>query len=579
MEGRAQRKRATATSSFGVSRRENHDASGFYARFTAPELSADATVEPPGVVDEIYVGRLPPHGPGPPVVGGPRRHLAAVLRRQGLRGGSGRGSHPRHLRRVPHDARGRVRRVRRPSSSRAAASRSTWPTSAASPTARLSADVIGILQDRLGLLLRGEVIWRKARGRRRELRVGLVQEAGQPGAARPHRAGGDRQQGPLRPRRRSGHTGPAGACPRCRSTTADEFMDATLDLWEMAPESANRVGHPAPFPVELPQRLIDLYTYRATSSSTRSWARAPPPWPRCAPGATTRLRHRRGLRPRRPGPGGRGGGARRRLAHRRARGPARQGQRRGARPAGRRRLRRCRRQGLEASAVRRRARRRLDRHRRARARSGWCSSRGEHGRALGPAPLGGAVPHARRGVGPRPPPAIASWSSPPTCPRPGRLRSAPCAPHAAGPGRRARARRPGGGGAAVGVRGRRRPTVRSATSCPAPDRRPLRAVRQDRDHRDRHRLRDHGGGLARDALGPQVVANVDPAVWDRLAGLHGEGQHRQEFAAAWANGQAFLAGRPRACGVRTAAGRVEGPRPRHPATRSCPRTSGWTTCG
>jgi len=30
----------------------------------------------------------------------------------------------------------------------------------------------------------------------------------------------------------------------------------------MAPESATQVGHPAPFPVELPQRLIDLYTYR-----------------------------------------------------------------------------------------------------------------------------------------------------------------------------------------------------------------------------------------------------------------------------------------------------------------------------
>ena len=52
----AQRKRATSTSSFGVSRRENHDASGFYARFTAPTLSADDTVEPPGVVDQIYVG-------------------------------------------------------------------------------------------------------------------------------------------------------------------------------------------------------------------------------------------------------------------------------------------------------------------------------------------------------------------------------------------------------------------------------------------------------------------------------------------------------------------------------------------
>ena len=43
---------------------------------------------------------------------------------------------------------------------------------------------------------------------------------------------------------------------------ADEFMAATLDVWDIPPESARRVGHPAPFPVELPQRLIELYTYR-----------------------------------------------------------------------------------------------------------------------------------------------------------------------------------------------------------------------------------------------------------------------------------------------------------------------------
>ncbi len=36
----------------------------------------------------------------------------------------------------------------------------------------------------------------------------------------------------------------------------------TLDTWEMRPESATRVGHPAPFPLELPRRLIELYTYR-----------------------------------------------------------------------------------------------------------------------------------------------------------------------------------------------------------------------------------------------------------------------------------------------------------------------------
>jgi hypothetical protein len=32
-------------------------------------------------------------------------------------------------------------------------------------------------------------------------------------------------------------------------------------VWDIPPESARRVSHPAPFPVELPARLIDLYTY------------------------------------------------------------------------------------------------------------------------------------------------------------------------------------------------------------------------------------------------------------------------------------------------------------------------------
>jgi site-specific DNA-methyltransferase (adenine-specific) len=43
--------------------------------------------------------------------------------------------------------------------------------------------------------------------------------------------------------------------------TSDDFMSLTLDVWEIPPESARRVGHPAPFPVELPEKLIALYTY------------------------------------------------------------------------------------------------------------------------------------------------------------------------------------------------------------------------------------------------------------------------------------------------------------------------------
>lgn len=40
-----------------------------------------------------------------------------------------------------------------------------------------------------------------------------------------------------------------------------EFLDATLSIWNIPPESARRVQHPAPFPVELAERVIQLYSY------------------------------------------------------------------------------------------------------------------------------------------------------------------------------------------------------------------------------------------------------------------------------------------------------------------------------
>jgi site-specific DNA-methyltransferase (adenine-specific) len=42
----------------------------------------------------------------------------------------------------------------------------------------------------------------------------------------------------------------------------EDFMALTLDIWSIPPESARRVGHPAPFPVELPEQLIRLYTFK-----------------------------------------------------------------------------------------------------------------------------------------------------------------------------------------------------------------------------------------------------------------------------------------------------------------------------
>ena len=42
----------------------------------------------------------------------------------------------------------------------------------------------------------------------------------------------------------------------------DDFMDASLSIWHIQPESAKRVGHPAPFPLELADRVINFYSYQ-----------------------------------------------------------------------------------------------------------------------------------------------------------------------------------------------------------------------------------------------------------------------------------------------------------------------------
>ena len=42
----------------------------------------------------------------------------------------------------------------------------------------------------------------------------------------------------------------------------EEFLEYTKSVWTFAAEPARKIGHPAPFPVELPFRLIQLYSFR-----------------------------------------------------------------------------------------------------------------------------------------------------------------------------------------------------------------------------------------------------------------------------------------------------------------------------
>src|SRR3546814_10670166 len=103
------------------------------------------------------------------------------------------------------------------------------------PYRSLSADVIGILQDRLGLLLRGEVIWRKARGAGGNCAWGSFKQPANPVlrdlTERVVIASKGRFDRAVKPSVRA-----ARGLPAEPTTTADEFMDATLDVWELAPE-------------------------------------------------------------------------------------------------------------------------------------------------------------------------------------------------------------------------------------------------------------------------------------------------------------------------------------------------------
>jgi site-specific DNA-methyltransferase (adenine-specific) len=51
----------------------------------------------------------------------------------------------------------------------------------------------------------------------------------------------------------------SGSCES--DITRDEFMEWTNGLWTFPGESKKRIGHPAPFPLELPRRCIKLFSY------------------------------------------------------------------------------------------------------------------------------------------------------------------------------------------------------------------------------------------------------------------------------------------------------------------------------
>jgi site-specific DNA-methyltransferase (adenine-specific) len=257
----APRRKPTSTSNFGAGRRESHDATDFYARFTAPKLDKLAKPERPVCVDRVFHKSATEMAPtevagnsvalvvtSPPYFAGKQYEEAL-----------GTGHVPADyfdFLEMLREVFANCERVLEPGGRIAV----NVANLGRRPYRSLSADVTKILQDDLGLLLRGEIVWQKAHGAGGSCAWGSFQSAANPVlrdlTERVIVASKGRFDRAMSRRDRE-----AEGFPSRVSLFKDEFMEATTDLWDIPPEQANRVGHPAPFPVQLPLRLVDLYTY------------------------------------------------------------------------------------------------------------------------------------------------------------------------------------------------------------------------------------------------------------------------------------------------------------------------------
>ncbi len=113
-------------------------------------------------------------------------------------------------------------------------------------------DYISRMMLKIGFNMRGEIIWNKGSGAGTSMAWGSWQSAANPVLRDVHEyilvfSKGDYKR---------------TVEGRKNTITKEQFMEWTKSVWTMNTESAKRVGHPAPFPEELPYRLIQLYTFK-----------------------------------------------------------------------------------------------------------------------------------------------------------------------------------------------------------------------------------------------------------------------------------------------------------------------------
>ena len=116
---------------------------------------------------------------------------------------------------------------------------------------------INIIMHEIGFLMRGEVIWDKSASAGSSCAWGSFKSASNPCLRDIHEyllifSKGNYKLPRTKAERENG---------RIDSIEKEDFISQTKSIWSFPTERASRVNHPAPFPVDLPRKCIEMFTF------------------------------------------------------------------------------------------------------------------------------------------------------------------------------------------------------------------------------------------------------------------------------------------------------------------------------
>jgi len=118
-------------------------------------------------------------------------------------------------------------------------------------------DYISKIMIDIGYNMRGEIIWNKAASASPSTAWGSWQSASNPTLRDIHEYILVFSKGDYKRIRKKDEMN-----SKTNTISKEQFMEWTKSIWTMNAESARRIGHPAPFPEELPFRLIQLFSFK-----------------------------------------------------------------------------------------------------------------------------------------------------------------------------------------------------------------------------------------------------------------------------------------------------------------------------